>query len=232
VRDRVTLSLDSSGRPLYRRGIKVHRAHAPLRETTAAGILSLADYQTEKPLLDPMCGAGTFSLEAALLAKKIAPGMYRHFPFEHWPGFRPGQWRYIKKRAARRIISRDRTMIWASDKDKAACRRLENCVQANSLTDVVSVCHQNFFSLQPNRITKQPGLVVLNPPYGRRLGAGRNIEKLYKNIFAKLLKDFKGWHAALIVSGDEIAREMDLPFRSVEFRHGGLYLKLLTGKVD
>ena len=91
VDDRFTASLDSSGENLYRRGIKTHAGKAPLRETLAAAALMLAGYSGEGFLLDPMCGAGTFALEAALMAKHLPPGGHRDFAFMAWPGFRPQQ---------------------------------------------------------------------------------------------------------------------------------------------
>jgi putative N6-adenine-specific DNA methylase len=101
--DRVTISLDSSGDNLYRRGLKIHRVGAPLRETMAAFILARSGYRPDLPVIDPMCGSGTFSLEAALMAKAIPAGYHRSFAFMQWPAFRSRQWQYIKNTAARGI---------------------------------------------------------------------------------------------------------------------------------
>ena len=118
--DTVTLSLDGSGDPLYQRGLKRHTAKAPLRETTAAGILLLAGFRPGVPLMDPMCGSGTFSLEAALMVKDIPPGFFRDFAFMAWPAFRPQQWAHMKRVAGRSARSPEIPAIRASDTDGRA----------------------------------------------------------------------------------------------------------------
>ncbi|MGD9367895.1 MAG: RNA methyltransferase [Desulfobacteraceae bacterium] len=229
--DGVTVSLDCSGAPLYRRGIKTHAARAPLRETTAAGILLSAGYRRDRPLVDPMCGAGTFSLEAAMMAKKIPPGLFRDFAFMQWPAFRPRQWAYLKKSASEKTKSFPRTVIWASDADGRAVAGLKDCVSDYGFEDAVSVFQADFFRLRPEKISAQKGLVVLNPPYGRRLSAEGDGENAYKEIAAKLKKDFKGWKAALLVPKEGLARQLGLPLKSVSLSHGGLQLTLLTGRI-
>jgi putative N6-adenine-specific DNA methylase len=97
VKDRFTLSLDSSGEPLYKRGLKAGPARAPIRETLAAAMLMAAGYDPRRPLVDPLCGSGTFSLEAAMMAKQMAPGLKRRFAFMDWPAFREGQWAFLKR---------------------------------------------------------------------------------------------------------------------------------------
>jgi putative N6-adenine-specific DNA methylase len=231
VDDRVTISLDSSGENLYRRGLKTHAAQAPLRETLAALILRIAGYDPARPLVDPMCGAGTFSLEAALMAKAVAPGIHRRFAFMQWPAFRPRQWQYLKDSATRRIRHLERPMIWASDIDTAACARLLDCVRQNGLNDAVRVGPQDFFSLLSNSFGRQAGLIVLNPPYGRRLAKGAAPDDLYRRIAAKLTKDFKGWKAALLVPEKRLADTLKLPFKTFGLEHGGLKLTLLTGRL-
>ncbi len=231
VDDRVTISLDSSGENLYRRGLKTHTARAPLRETLAALILRIAGYDPARPLVDPMCGAGTFSLEAALMAKSIAPGLYRNFAFMHWPSFRPRQWQYLKNSATCRIRQLERPMIRASDIDAAACARLLDCVNQNGLSDAVQIEPKDFFSLHSNSFGRQPGLIVLNPPYGRRLSKGAAADELFRRIAAKLTTDFKGWKAALLVPEKRLADTLKLPFKAFGLEHGGLKLTLLTGRL-
>jgi putative N6-adenine-specific DNA methylase len=229
--DEATLSLDSSGRPLYRRGLKSHVAHAPLRETTAAAILSMAGYRPDMPLVDPMCGSGTFSLEAALMAKQMAPGLLRDFAFMQWPAFRPRQWAHYLKKAGEKRLRLAAPSILASDSDKAAVTRLQGCVNRNEIEDAVTVSHQDFFGLRPDMITRGPGLIVLNPPYGRRLSKQRGLEKRYQDIAAKLKKDFKGWRTALLVPNPGLAKRLGLDLKPMRLDHGGLKLTLLVGKI-
>jgi putative N6-adenine-specific DNA methylase len=229
VDDAITISLDSSGENLYRRGLKTHASQAPIRETLAALILRTAGYDPTLPLVDPMCGAGTFSLEAALMAKSVAPGLHRRFAFMQWPAFRPQQWQYLKNSATRKIRHLDRPIIWASDMDAGACARLSTCVSRNNLGDAIRVSQKDFFSLHSNSFGRQPGLIVLNPPYGLRLPAETAGQDLYRRIAAKLRQDFKGWQAALLVPDKRLADSLNLPFKPYYLDHGGLKLILLTG---
>lgn len=229
--DGVTLSLDSSGAPLYRRGLKTHKAHAPLRETMAAAILMMAGFRPDRPLVDPMCGSGTFSLEAALMARNIPPGFSRDFGFMHWPSFRPRQWAHLKKIAGQQIRRQAVPLIGASDSDASVCARLIKCLRRTDLKDAVTVSHKDFFSIQPEQTTAAPGLVVLNPPYGHRLLKQGDIEKRYKDICFKLKKDFKGWQVALLVPKAVSAKRLGLSLKPRPMDHGGIQLTLLAGKI-
>jgi putative N6-adenine-specific DNA methylase len=229
--DTVTLSLDGCGDPLYRRGLKPHSARAPLRETTAAGILSLAGFRPDTLLIDPMCGSGTFSLEAALMAKEMPPGLFRSFAFMRWPAFRPQQWAHMHKVAGQRIRDLERPMIWASDSDEKAVVRLRECIARNRLGDAVSISKEDFFDLRPAGISVENGLVVLNPPYGRRVAARGRLENQYGEIAAKLTSDFKGWRIALLVPQKRLVRDLGLSLKPFPLRHGGLNVVLLVGRI-
>lgn len=229
--DGVTLSLDSSGAPLYRRGLKTHKAQAPLRETMAAVILKMADFQPGMPLVDPMCGSGTFSLEAALMAKNIPPGLSRDFGFMRWPAFRPQQWAHLKKMAGQQIRRQDTPLIWASDSDETACARLSDCLRRNNLEDAVTVSHKDFFSIQPEQTATTPGLIVLNPPFGQRLLKQRDTEKRYNEICSKLRNNFTGWRVALLVPKSVSTKRLGIPLKTTRMVHGGLKLTLLVGKI-
>ena len=231
AQDTVTLSLDSSGANLYQRGIKTHHTAAPLRETLAAGILMLAGYRPEHPLLDPMCGSGTFSLEAALAAKGIPPGWYRAFAFMQWPCFRDAQWHHIRSQAAARMPASGWGPIMASDQNTEYCRQLTDCITANHLDDAVTVTCRDFFDLQRPDLPFPPGLVVLNPPYGRRLTADDPTRAFYKRIGGHLQRIFCGWQAALIVPHPDFANLMPFAVSPHTLIHGGLQLTLLMGTI-
>jgi len=229
--DRFTVSIDSSGNHLYKRGIKKHGGKAPLRETIAAAALRFVGYTGREPLCDPMCGAGTFSLEGAMILKKIPPGWYRSFAFMGWPAFRHRQWAYFKKAAETRITSFHRPLIFASDSDREACRQLDSALQKNGLMDVVNVSHKDFFDLNPKRFSKTRGLITLNPPYGRRIGTRRESRKRFGAICEKLVKDFSGWNAIIIVPEKKGLNKLLFDLDRRPFFHGGLKLFMLTGKI-
>ncbi len=229
--DGVTISIDGCGDPLYQRGLKPHAAKAPLRETTAAGILSIAGFRPDAPLIDPMCGSGTFSLEAAMMAKAIPPGYFRDFSFMRWPAFRPKQWGHMKMIAGRQLRDMRRALVHASDSDKRMVVQLQDCIRENHLEDAISVSTEDFFGLSPRDYGKTNGLVVLNPPYGKRLTAKGDVEKQYREIAAKLRSDFEGWRAALLVPRKRLAQALGLSLKHRPVQHGGLDLTLLTGRI-
>lgn len=231
--DIATLSIDSSGNPLYRRGVKSHEAEAPLRETTAAAILLMTGVENapEIPLLDPMCGSGTFSLEAALMRKRIAPGLFRAFAFMQWPAFRPRQWDYLKSEATKRIETLEAPQIHASDLSSDACRRLETSVNHAGLADAITIRTMDFFQMPSDALPGSGGLIVLNPPYGRRLDARGAIKQFYRRIDKKLTSDFRGWQAALVVPHRHWLPGLAHGMESMPLSHGGLRLTLLIGRV-
>jgi putative N6-adenine-specific DNA methylase len=231
VDDRFTASLDSSGENLYRRGIKTHASQAPLRETLASAALMLAGYSGEGFVLDPMCGAGTFALEAALMAKHLPPGGHRDFAFMAWPGFRPQRWNFLKRNADAQVIRLETPRIMASDNSPDACRALEECVRRQGLADAVGVSCRNFFDIDPRDLTDQPGLVALNPPYGRRLGNRAQHAMLLRNIIQVLHEKYRGWKTVLIAPPTGGKIDVPFPAHVQHFFHGGLTVNVVVGEI-
>ena len=230
--DRFSVSIDSSGDILYKRGLKKHTGKAPLRETLAATALLLAGYDGRDPLLDPMCGSGTFSLEGALMAKRIPAGWFRDFAFMGWPSFRRQRWTYIRRQAESHFVQPDRPLIFASDIDPGACRKLERCVQKHDLTDAVQVHQKDFFDIDPRKLTDHTGVICINPPYGRRLGGRQESEKFFHAICNKLKQEYRGWKLVLLAPNRKIAKTVPLEVKSYPILHGGLKLALLVGKIQ
>lgn len=236
VDDRFSVSIDSSGDLLHKRGLKTHGGKAPIRETTAAAILSLAGYQKGVPLLDPMCGSGTFSLEGAMVTNRIPAGWYRNFAFMGWPCFKNSRWKHIRREAKKRISPSVEPAVFASDRDQASCLALKKTVREKDLAGTISVHRKDFFDLLPSDIKKSlkgapRGLVVINPPYGRRLETGADSEKLFVEICHKLQRDFRGWKLALIAPNRNLVKKVPFSVVSHALFHGGLNLTLLTGKI-
>jgi putative N6-adenine-specific DNA methylase len=229
--DRFTLSIDSSGALLYRRGIKTHKSRAPLRETLAAAVLKLACWRPQTVLADPMCGSGSFSLEAAMQAKQMPAGWFRSFAFQSWPSFAERRWAHLKRECGRRILTLPSPLIFASDIDRGTCRALEACLNRHELADAVKTFHRDFFGINPRSAYPAPGLVVINPPYGRRLNTTANVERIYRHIGEKLGSDFRGWRAAVIISEKRLRHLLPLKGKTFRLLHGGLSLGLLVGRV-
>ena len=229
--DRFSLSLDSSGDLLYKRGIKRHGGLAPVRETLAAAALSLAGYTGQEPLIDPMCGSGTFSLEAGMLAAHIPPGWYRKFSFMDWPSFKPKQWEYIQLKAKKNVAVGSEPMIFASDLDTNALNALAKTVQSMGLTKTIRVVQKDFFDFKPSDITLTNGLVVINPPYGIRLKTGEVKEGLLGAIIRKLISDYENWRFVLIAPEKRFVKRLPFQHSVYPVFHGGLSVNLVVGKI-
>ena len=200
--DRFELSLDMSGTPLYKRGIKEKIVKAPLRETLAFAILTRLGLSEQDTLVDPMCGSGTFSLEGAMMQCAMPPGAFRSFAFEAWPGFEEKSITHARNKlmAAARACMDAGTLppIPAQDLDRTAIDHLkQTCTRDKVFQRICPVC-DDFFNLKPPPITDNQGVIVLNPPYGIRLDQNNDITTFYKKIGQKLTADFKGWRAGII----------------------------------
>jgi len=230
--DRFTISLDSTGEHLHKRGIRKFGGDAPIRETAAAAVLRIAGYDPQEPLLDPMCGTGTFSLEAAMIATHTPPGFFRNFAFMQWPCFQPGRWTHIRREAEKNISFPDKNpLLFASDTDEKAYEDLKKNISGTPFSGLIRTELRDFFDFSPSEFTEQKGLVVINPPYGLRLGHPENSAELFQSICQHLAKVYKGWKFALIAPDPHLIRNLPFPFQKHPLFHGGLHLHLLTGKI-
>jgi putative N6-adenine-specific DNA methylase len=237
MNDHITISLDSSGDLLYKRGIKHHAGSAPIRETLAAAALLKSGYTGAEPLFDPMCGTGTFSIEAAMITRHIPPGWYRQFAFESWPGFKPAQWAYLKKQTEKEIKKNpDSPGIVACDKNPKSCKSLSNILKKYNLESTIKVLNDDFFRFTPEEIHKitgheGPGLVIVNPPYGIRLETKKDSKKLFIKITDRLADIFTGWKFALFSPEKDLIEKCRLKGEQIIIDHGGIKLTLFTGTI-
>jgi len=221
--DDFTISLDSSGDLLFKRGIKQKVNKAPLRENIAFAMLSWTGFSNEDILVDPMCGAGTFSLEAAMLKTKVPPGFFRSFAFEHWPGFSHKTFAYQKKQAEKQFLPFSGKQIFASDIEDTAINALEHNISHHDFTRIIDIAKKDFFSILPSKISPgKKGVVLLNPPYGKRLGKNNNTQSFYREIGKKLSADFKGWRVGIILPSRECKSSLELKLELKPVFHGGL----------
>ncbi len=229
--DRFTLSLDMSGELLFKRGVKQRVREAPLRENLAFAILKTAGFSGQEVLMDPMCGSGTFSLEAAMIQAHIPPGFFRSFAFEGWPGFRPEAFLHTKGLLQQQFSLSPDPGIFASDTDSTALAILEDAIGQYDFLGSVQIRTMDFFDLDPLTLTRRKGLVVLNPPYGKRLGHDMVLTRFYGEIGKKLAADFKGWRFAVVYPEKELGRALGLSLTPMPFFHGGLDLFAGIGKI-
>ncbi len=220
--DKFVISIDSSGEALYKRGVKVLSARAPLRENLGAWVLACAGYDGSAPLIDPMCGTGTFSIEAAMAAKNIPPGMYRDFAFMEWPVFAVKPWEYMKNEKKALILDSTASEIFASDIDTKVCDDLKVNLKTAGLENDVNVASLDFFDIEPQTLCQEKGLVVLNPPWGKRMGGPNQSKRLYEEILLKLRSSYDGWQKAIIgpqdIFQDALTSGKEKKFR---FQSGG-----------
>lgn len=196
VHDVCTISLDTSGASLHRRGYRLETAKAPLRETLAAGLLFASGWNTSSPLIDPFCGSGTIPIEAAMMARKIAPGKNRRFAFMGWPNYDSGVWQTIYNDSISKELA-DCPPILASDRDEGAIGISEkNADRAGVHTNLDLRC-QAFSAIQP---TQDKGWIVSNPPYGVRVSQGKDLRNLYSHLGDVLREKCPGWHVSLLCS--------------------------------
>jgi len=223
VDDVVELSLDSSGELLHRRGYRTSVAAAPLRETLAAGLLRLLGWDGGEPLTDPMCGTGTLLSEGALLAARRAPGLQREFGFSRWPGYRPGLWEQLC-RNVRRGERPCPVAIAGADCDAAALAAAAANLERAGVAAAVT--------LQLRSLTQQPvhagsGLVVCNPPYGKRLATSQPPVAYYAALGHELQRAYPGWRKALLCPEPGLVEAAGLPFQELAtLDNGGLRVSL------
>lgn len=196
--NRVTLYLDTSGEPLFKRGYRHTTTEAPLKENLAAGILRLAGWTPEIPLLDPMCGSGTFLLEAAQMALNIAPGSTRSFGFEKLKRHQPQVWAKIKAEAAAQQSPARPLEIFGSDLHNNELQAARRNLADAGLGEAVRLKQADVLRLAPPTPT---GMMVTNPPYGVRLGEQNRLAEWYPRLGDALKQNFAGWRC-FILSGD------------------------------
>lgn len=204
LKDVATLTIDTSGQGLHKRGYRRQAGNAPLKETLAAGLVLLSWWKPERPLVDPLCGSGTIAIEAALIGKNRAPGLRRKFAAEEWPTMPRQVWREAREQAEA-AERPNRFTVYASDADASVLRMAEQNARAAGLQEVIrfeqkDVAH--FSSDQKN------GVIICNPPYGERMGEGRNeVEEIYRAL-GRAYSDLDGWSLFVLSAYPHFERVM------------------------
>jgi len=234
--DQFTISLDSTGPLLFKRGIKQKVYKAPLRENLAFAMLYWCGFSKDDVLIDPMCGSGTFSLEAAMLKTGIPPGFFRSFAFENWPGFRGKAYDYLKQQALEKRTPFSSTQIFASDINDTALAAMKENMANHEFCRIIDVSKKDFFSIDSHKILSRThsgkkGVILLNPPYGKRLGENKNTRTFFGEIGKKLSSDFKGWRLGIVLPSREYKTYLGLKFNLKPIFHGGLNIFAGIGKI-
>lgn len=226
LRDLVTISADSSGTLLHRRGYRLATAKAPLRETLAAAMLLGAGDREDWAFVDPFCGSGTLPIEAALLRRRIAPGLRRSFGFERWPGFDAETWRGLREEARLRILPGAGAPMLGSDRDAGAIDAAVANAERAGVAEDIAFAQRPFSQVVPPAPT---GLLATNPPYGIRVGDRGALRDLYRTVGALAAERWAAWTIALLSADAGLLAETTLPTRvRWSSSNGGIPVQLVV----
>lgn len=220
------ISVDASGELLHRRGWRQATAKAPIRENYAATILRLAEWMPGEPLVDPMCGSGTFCIEAATIAAGRAPGGERSFGFELWPSFDKSLMDGLRREARSAEPLAEGGLFLAADRDAGAVKATSSNARRAGVAGMLQIRQESFGKLEAPAST---GLLVANPPYGQRVGEGGSDWRAFSRI---LRERWQGWRVAVVVPPLAKRALMSAGLEQVaDFKTGGIPVVVLVGEI-
>ncbi|MCL2353045.1 MAG: class I SAM-dependent RNA methyltransferase [Defluviitaleaceae bacterium] len=200
LKDKVTLTIDTTGAGLHKRGYRANSdAKAPIKETLAAAMVEMSYWRRDRTLLDPMCGSGTIAIEAALMAKNIAPGLNRNFVFQTWPQVDYAIWQNVKAKAKEAIRHEGAAQIYASDIDKKMVEQARQNAKEAGVADIIQFETKDIADI---KLPCEYGILMTNPPYGQRLLDNDELPRIYAILKKKLPKN-STWSAYIITSDDD-----------------------------
>ena len=227
--DYFDLYIDTSGQPLYQRGFRKSSVEAPIRENLAAGILALSGWKPGEPLLDPMCGSGTFLIEAAMIALNQAPGLKRSFGFELWSNFDPIFFKNIKSKYQSDIKPVVFSHIYGSDEDLRAIRVTKSNLEEAGLKSAVELSCKSFKDIV---VPTKEGVLITNPPYGVRIGEDEDLGRAYPLWASTMKKKLPGWRTYFLTSDLRMPKLMRLsPSKKTPLYNGALDCRLFEIKM-
>ena len=219
-----TLYLDTSGQPLWQRGLRKNSVEAPLKENLAAGVLKLSGWQPGMPLVDPMCGSGTFLLEALQVALDRAPGLDRGFAFELLSSFEAVNWANLRQAAEARCREPEPMDIRGYDLDEKAVRATRNNLQSAGFGGIVTVDRADLLEVQP---LTEHGILIANPPYGERIGELEELAAFYPLLGSALKRNWPGWNCFFFTADLRLPKLVGLkPSRKTPLFNGPLECRL------
>ena len=227
LHDRCTISVDSSGTLLHRRGYRQAVAKAPMRETLAAAMLLGSGWDGSVPLVDPMCGSGTIAIEGAMIARRIAPGLERRFAFERWPAFGATIWKDIVAAARAEVLPKSPVVIQASDRDAGAIEAARSNAERAGVLPDIELAVKPISAISP---PETPGLVATNPPYGVRVGESDRVRNLYAQFGKVMSAKCPGWSVSMLSADSKLERQTGLSFEPIlQTSNGGIRVRVVKG---
>ena len=205
LKDVATLTLDTSGVGLHKRGYRAEQGEAPLKETLAAALILISRWTPDRPLIDPFCGSGTIPIEAALIGQNIAPGFNREFVSEQWPWIPASVWEEVREEADQKANYDQPLNITGCDID----HRMIEIAKKNSLEaglgDLITFKQMQVSDLTINEKYEQSGVLIGNPPYGERLGDKPEVEKMYRDM-GRIFSQYETWSVYMLTSHEGFER--------------------------
>ena len=229
-KDLCTISIDTSGEMLHKRGHKEAVAKAPMRETLASLMLRRCGYEGKETVVDPMCGSGTFITEAAEIAAGLSPGRSRNFAFEHLKSFDAELWNKMQSSKMGRTTP---FKFHGSDRDAGAIKAAMSNAERAGVSGITAFVQKPISDLTPP--DGPPGLVIVNPPYGTRIGDKKPLFALYGALGKTLLSKFSGWRVGIVTTDSSLAKATGLTFKPTgeAISHGGLRVFMYqTGELE
>jgi putative N6-adenine-specific DNA methylase len=225
--DVCTISADSSGELLHRRGYRKAVAKAPLRETLAAAMIAGTEWDSSMPLVDPMCGAGTIAIEGAMIARNIAPGLGRSFAFEGWPDHDSRSWKSKIDETRERALPRAPSPIIASDRDAGAVEAAIANAERASVSADIEISER---SVSDSSYPQPPGWIITNPPYGVRVGESAPLRNLYAQLGRIVREAAPGYRIGLLSAEKALEAQLKIDLEeSFRTTNGGIPVRLVVG---
>lgn len=225
--DQCTVSMDSTGRLLHKRGYRQAVSKAPLRETLAAALLMASGWDRLAPIIDPFCGSGTIPIEAALMTLGIPPGIKRRFAFMDWPNYDAGLWE--ETISSWQKSENDPAPIFASDRDAGAIKMAQANAERAGVMDLIEFKCQAVSSILPPSGT---GWVVTNPPYGLRISEGKDLRNLFAQFGNVLREKCPNWNLAVLSSDPALLGQMRVKLdTSLSLVNGGIRVRVGRGRI-
>ncbi len=233
VKNQVNVAIDTSGDSLSQRGYRTEAGEAPLREHLAAGLLALSGWSQNVTIIDPMCGSGTILIEAALRARKIAPGSFRKkFAFQNFRGFQREAWDRVVTETLSAEIEKANVHFYGFDKYSRMVRVAMNNAQRAGVEDDITFAASAIDVLTPPP-GAEPGILIVNPPYGERLGITEELKDVYRDLAFSLKRNFKGWTCWILSGNEELTGALKLKAsRRMPVFNGPIECRFLEYKIN
>lgn len=228
VKNQVSLSIDTSGGSLSQRGYRIDAGEAPLREHLAAGLIMMAGWDKNITIVDPMCGSGTFLIEAAMMARNMAPGLLRKkFGFQSFKGFQQESWDKVVNEAMDQELDPPGFKLYGSDIDGKVLEKAKRNAERAGVEEDIIFSRHDIGELRPPA-KGEKGLIIVNPPYGERLGNLEVTKDVYRDFAYVLKQHFVGWRCWLLSGNEDMTRALRLKAsRKMQVNNGNIDCRFL-----